>query len=593
MHRKTKNQRGGAETENVGTILCTNDKDESVGVSGTQPDLLAIIWKSLQEDRERNEKIRKLDEEKNEKNRKLDEERWEKFADKLTSQFRSEVDKLNESISQRFEQETDRLSQEISAVKTQTQQEILDVNCKLDRVHESVNEKLKVHMEKARLEHVKVSKEVESRIDANITSKLDEYRTEVEKNLGAVRKEVSDLKQKVAERETTANLEEITIRLDSLQEQVTVASRQVEPVSGNSQTPLTNVTAGAEQGSCSYRIVDLGESHVRNSQGSVNGCRMNENIPVLCNVTNSDINLSNTHEFVNRGLDQCHGNVLNDLILPKFADCHKQNVVHFLAELDAYFNLKNVPEPLRLPLAMKAVTDGYAKQWFTAIYKDLVSYEHFKRAITELLWNPQIQSRTRCALYQDRFDKGKDESMSAHFLRYSVITANLSPRLSELDLIDAISGHFPLYVQRAILSANVRTIQEALSFLNKLEAMEDGERNRGSNPGPQNSNGNRANCNGNSGNYHNRYDKNRQGGHHVRNFGYRGNHNFNHGRQDDRFNQRYESPANRQRDNTESHATSQGEQTRGGLNPQANSYNPNRFSTHPTNHGENRTLAGN
>jgi hypothetical protein len=70
----------------------------------------------------------------------------------------------------------------------------------------------------------------------------------------------------------------------------------------------------------------------------VNGCRANENIPVLCNVTNSDINFSNTHEFVNRELDQCHGNVLNDLILPKFADCHKQNVVHFLAELDSYFN---------------------------------------------------------------------------------------------------------------------------------------------------------------------------------------------------------------------------------------------------------------
>jgi hypothetical protein len=217
---KNKESAGGAETESVVTILCTNDKDDSVGISGTQPDLLAIIWKSLQ-DRERNERNRKEDErirkEERERDRKLDAEKWETLTKKLSDQFRSDIDKINESILQRVGQETEKLSQEISAVKTQTQQEILDVNCKLDRVDESVNEKLKVHMEKARLEHVNVSKEVESRIDTNITSKLDEYRTEVEKNLGAVRKEVSELKQKVAERESTANLEEITVRLDSLQ----------------------------------------------------------------------------------------------------------------------------------------------------------------------------------------------------------------------------------------------------------------------------------------------------------------------------------------------------------------------------------------
>ncbi|KDR06835.1 hypothetical protein L798_03921 [Zootermopsis nevadensis] len=226
-----------------------------------------------------------------------------------------------------------------------------------------------------------------------------------------------------------------------------------------------NVANGGEQASCSSRVGDLGENHVHNRQGSTNGCRVNVgHLPVLCNVPSSDANLSHTHEFTNRNFDQCHGNALGDLDLPRFSDCHKQNVVHFFAELDSYFDLKSVPELLKLPLAMKAVTDCYTKQWCTAIYKDLADYEHFKRALTDLLWSAQIQSRTRCTVYQDRYDKNKADTMSAHFLRYSVMAAHLSPRLSELDLIDAISGHFPPYVQRAILSANVRTIQEALSF---------------------------------------------------------------------------------------------------------------------------------
>jgi hypothetical protein len=74
--------------------------------------------------------------------------------------------------------------------------------------------------------------------------------------------------------------------------------------------------------------------------------------------------------------------------------------------------------------------------------------------------------------------------MSAHFLKYAVLAANLTPKLSELDLVDAVAGHYPVCVQRSLLSASVRTVQEALSFLNKLETMENGESNRRSNPGP-------------------------------------------------------------------------------------------------------------
>ena len=45
--------------------------------------------------------------------------------------------------------------------------------------------------------------------------------------------------------------------------------------------------------------------------------------------------------------------------------------------------------------------------------------------------------------------------------------------ISELEFIDAIGGHCPNYIQRTRLSANVKTIQETLSFLNKLQIMED------------------------------------------------------------------------------------------------------------------------
>jgi hypothetical protein len=206
---------------------------------------------------------------------------------------------------------------------------------------------------------------------------------------------------------------------------------------------------------------------------------------------------------------------------------------------------------LKLPLAMKAITDGYTRQWFAAIYKDLTIYQHFKRAITELLWSPQMQSRTRCALYQDKYDKSRDESMSSHFLKYCVMAEHLSPRMTESELIDAISGHFSLYIQRAILSANVRTIEEALGFLNKLEILENREGRRGPIQGHQNKNISRFNHNGVTNQYRNRYERGRQSEHHVRNFGYRDNQNYNRGRQHDHFGRNYESLATRDHNSME------------------------------------------
>jgi len=95
--------------------------------------------------------------------------------------------------------------------------------------------------------------------------------------------------------------------------------------------------------------------------------------------------------------------------------------------------------------------------------------------ITELLRSPESQSQVRCSIYQDRFNKTGDKSLSAHFfLRYAMMAANLTPKMSELEIIDAIGGHYPNYIQRSLLSANVKTIQEALSFLNKQQIMEDG-----------------------------------------------------------------------------------------------------------------------
>jgi hypothetical protein len=86
---------------------------------------------------------------------------------------------------------------------------------------------------------------------------------------------------------------------------------------------------------------------------------------------------------------------INELTLPNFYDSSNQIVLHFLCDLDEYYKIKNVPEPLKLPLAMRAVTDPIAKGWFSTVYGELNGYEHFKTLFTKFLWNSPTQSRIR------------------------------------------------------------------------------------------------------------------------------------------------------------------------------------------------------
>jgi hypothetical protein len=102
----------------------------------------------------------------------------------------------------------------------------------------------------------------------------------------------------------------------------------------------------------------------------------------------------------------------NELSLPKYSDSSKQVVVHFIRELDEYFTLRKTPEELRFPLIFRSISDSFAKQWMLTTYGQLKSYDDFKKAFTELLWDGTRQSGIRCRVYQNRYNYRSGRSLS-------------------------------------------------------------------------------------------------------------------------------------------------------------------------------------
>jgi hypothetical protein len=60
-------------------------------------------------------------------------------------------------------------------------------------------------------------------------------------------------------------------------------------------------------------------------------------------------------------------------------------------------------------------------------------------------------------------------------LKYTTMASYLEPRPTNVEIIEAIRYHFPIGVQRAMLTNQLRTIEETLDLLKRVEVMEASE----------------------------------------------------------------------------------------------------------------------
>jgi hypothetical protein len=91
-------------------------------------------------------------------------------------------------------------------------------------------------------------------------------------------------------------------------------------------------------------------------ENGVNGCSGS-----VCNDVNSVINqTTNSCSYGNVNITselRAKSAELCELALPTFSDSIKQVPIHFIRDLDQYFNLRQNPDELRLPLVFRAIQE--------------------------------------------------------------------------------------------------------------------------------------------------------------------------------------------------------------------------------------------
>jgi hypothetical protein len=208
-----------------------------------------------------------------------------------------------------------------------------------------------------------------------VSNELPKFKTKVTKeNFVTVQKEVEAIN-----RDHQSKFAEIDNRLERLQERVTASSsRHTESASAdrvsNEVIELGRQTLpdpSSVVASSSDRDESVREKHVYETRVSPSSSVTQVEPQVIVPSDKSHVeqnDIAGLRQF------QFNGNAISDLALPKFTDARRQNVMDFLAELLDYFKLKNIPESLKLPLAVKSVTDPYSRIWISAVCGDMQNF---------------------------------------------------------------------------------------------------------------------------------------------------------------------------------------------------------------------------
>jgi hypothetical protein len=169
--------------------------------------------------------------------------------------------------------------------------------------------------------------------------------------------------------------------------------------------------------------------------------------------------------------------VLNnsELTLPLYDDATEMNPVFHIRKLEEFMDFLKVPQQLRLAIACRSMVRQIGRQWVEPLSPNLRDYEAFKKAFLNTWWSTSRQSLVRCNIYQAKYDGRSNLSLSTHFFKYVTMASYLDPKPSDPDLIEAIKSHFPMAVQRAMLTNQLRTVEETLDLLKRTEIMEASE----------------------------------------------------------------------------------------------------------------------
>jgi hypothetical protein len=372
-------------------------------------------------------------------------------TENLIQRFDRENQKLNKQLTEKLDSEIRNVVHKVSEVQGEIEAELVAAKKSINTVQEEVERKLDQQ-----------ATQLDNKIDSNL-KRIDNLDKEVVTIKEAI-KENSDVilrrqGERVEQMQLQVHQEKVTVRneIEKLNSQIMELKELALTRNNYDAVPRTPCSAGENIVSRDNMEVHVTSEStlgmMGNTSGVINVSAISENLPAKFPVASSGL-----------------GN--SEFPLPRFDDCAETNPKFHLKQLEEFFQLRGIPPSCQLAVAKKSITGKLSKQWLEAVSDKLKYYGDFKQAFLNMWWSPSQQSLVKCSIYQGKYDRGSNLTLSGHFLKYATMASYLEPRPSDTEAIEAIRCHFPIHIQRTMLGTQLRSIGEALDLLKRVELME-------------------------------------------------------------------------------------------------------------------------
>jgi len=234
-----------------------------------------------------------------------------------------------------------------------------------EKLHDRVNE----HMRVAQRQTERDSQEMNTRI-RDLAADLTEHITRTNNDVAAVRQEVAELGEQSSSK-VTDGIKTVSDNVIECRNQILVekesnllkfkkVNQEIEIMKARLVSKQATENLSAAKGNTEQNQVANVNSASQNTitpSGSISEANVSHNVSTRFDVANVELPHVNNTVVVNATSEMpINRDSLSELSLPSFVDCNKQLAVTLMRDLDKYFELKKVPENLKLPLVLRLRT---------------------------------------------------------------------------------------------------------------------------------------------------------------------------------------------------------------------------------------------
>lgn len=170
---------------------------------------------------------------------------------------------------------------------------------------------------------------------------------------------------------------------------------------------------------------------------------------------------------------------------PSFAENYSP--MKFLSELQDFWAAMR-PSQEETAFVIGSCLKGAPKDWWDLVKEDNDTIETFHRKFKDRYWNDNTQHEVRRKLEFGHYTATSDNSMTIYVIKIFRDAKNLTPPLSDSEIIKRLSRHFNEEIRTTILGRQIQKLSELLELLDRFDSSGPLNSRRGDNTDTKNEN---------------------------------------------------------------------------------------------------------